>query len=609
MGFIDADRSSSFLNFPTDDSAFTEDFSVLPVFVPTDTLEHLKECGKATKKFSPGEAVAEMSSTKGLRLLPFVHDLQVSKPVDNNIIYVRALCWASYKKSVKYKVRITVTPNGKPKIIAALCDSKCPAGKSGCCCHVMAVIWKLDEMSRNNLLQNRCKDDRPCTSQPRKWGIPGKRAVMHEPIMASQLFKPRHQTDLPGRKRRGVLSTFYDPRPAKSRRLDPEAVENFRDAIFEANPSVPFGKMTPNSSDIVFVDSLIGKVAKGSALHLQLKDFNTPSDTTTGNLSTPSATTTSNLSKPSATTTSNFSTPSLTDTSYFSTPSLTAACTSETRSCLQPLPVIRNDNTCSSDLTSNVIFNVGVDDTPLLINQPFSLDEIRERCQEIKRNLFLNDDNISKIERETRGQSANSKWFDHRFRRITASKCHRVACPHKAGTSPSKIIKEVLNYNERVQTKAMREGIQNEDLIITQYTEKMGKEGHVGLEVTSCGFFVSKTHGFLGASPDGLVTDPSIENPLGLVEAKNIQVKKNESLMAALVRKGICTKDGKVKKSHQYYYQIQQQEFVVNRQWCDFVVRGSNGATFFKRVPYIHHGGMRSYFNLRNSMTDTFCQK
>ena len=91
-------------NFPTEDSAFKEDFSVLLVFVPTNTLDHLKECGKATKKSTAGEAVAEMSSTKGLRLLPFVHDLQVSKPVDNNVIYVRALCWTSYKKSIKYKV-------------------------------------------------------------------------------------------------------------------------------------------------------------------------------------------------------------------------------------------------------------------------------------------------------------------------------------------------------------------------------------------------------------------------------------------------------------------------------------------------------------------------
>ena len=84
-GFIGAVFSSSFINFPTEDSAFKEDFSVLPVFVPADTLDHLKECGKVTKKSTPGKAVAEVASNKGLRLLPFVHDLQVSKPVDNNI--------------------------------------------------------------------------------------------------------------------------------------------------------------------------------------------------------------------------------------------------------------------------------------------------------------------------------------------------------------------------------------------------------------------------------------------------------------------------------------------------------------------------------------------
>ena len=38
--------------FPTADSAFTDDFSLLPKFVPTDTLEHLKNCGKNTSQKS-----------------------------------------------------------------------------------------------------------------------------------------------------------------------------------------------------------------------------------------------------------------------------------------------------------------------------------------------------------------------------------------------------------------------------------------------------------------------------------------------------------------------------------------------------------------------------
>ena len=38
--------------FPTADSAFTNAFSLLLKFVPTDTLEHLKSCGKNASRKS-----------------------------------------------------------------------------------------------------------------------------------------------------------------------------------------------------------------------------------------------------------------------------------------------------------------------------------------------------------------------------------------------------------------------------------------------------------------------------------------------------------------------------------------------------------------------------
>ena len=69
--------------------------------------------------------------------------------------------------------------NGKPKILATECDKRvCPAGKSGCCCHMVVVIWKLDEIFRNKKVQP--IDTRSCTSKPRKGGIPGKRTVQHK---------------------------------------------------------------------------------------------------------------------------------------------------------------------------------------------------------------------------------------------------------------------------------------------------------------------------------------------------------------------------------------------------------------------------------------------
>lgn len=94
----DKSRAPGFRQFPVDDSAFNRDYSVLPVFVPTDTLDHLKECGKTTKKSLSTDAIVEMSSSKGLRLMLFLHDLDIFTPVvSKNVVYVLALCWASYK--------------------------------------------------------------------------------------------------------------------------------------------------------------------------------------------------------------------------------------------------------------------------------------------------------------------------------------------------------------------------------------------------------------------------------------------------------------------------------------------------------------------------------
>ena len=41
--------------------------------------------------------------------------------------------------------------------------------------------------------------------------------------------------------------------------------------------------------------------------------------------------------------------------------------------------------------------------------------------------------------------SYNQKWFDHRYGRITASKCYKTVCPRKANYSSTKITAGVLN--------------------------------------------------------------------------------------------------------------------------------------------------------------------
>ena len=139
--------------------------------------------------------------------------------MEKNIIYLHACCWASYKRSVKYKVKLIINKRGTPKIQVAKCDRQCPASNSGCCCHVMVIIWKLENTMRNSELQNSTPDNRCCTLKPRQWGKGNKREVEFHPVMASTLVTPRLASDLPARKKREIQSQFYHPRPPNFRIL------------------------------------------------------------------------------------------------------------------------------------------------------------------------------------------------------------------------------------------------------------------------------------------------------------------------------------------------------------------------------------------------------
>ena len=86
----------------------------------------------------------------------------------------------------------------------------------------------------------------------------------------------------------------------------------------------------------------------------------------------------------------------------------------------------------------------------------------------------------------------------------------------------------------------------------------------------------------MGASPDGLVVDTSeVDHPCGLLEIKCPVCGETVSLL------DLCTKtehkpstfflqyrEGNyhLKRTHDYYYQVQGQLYVTARRWCDFVV-------------------------------------
>ena len=223
-------------------------------------------------------------------------------------------------------------------------------------------------------------------------------------------------------------------------------------------------------------------------------------------------------------------------------------------------------------------------------NHPPSVDEIKQKAQGIKRKLNFTEDEINFIEKKTKLQSQESDWFLYRKGRVTASKCKRVASL-KPTTSPSKTMKELL-VNNTPQSTAMLQGLQNEDSIAEAFISKLDIEGKKGVSIAKCGFFISKTHGFLGASPDGIITDEEESTP-GVVEFKYIQVKPGETLTDVLLRQHICLKVQhnntviiQLNKNHKYYFQLYQQMFVTEYHWGVLIAQGTDGGLFYEKVKF-----------------------
>ena len=126
--------------------------------------------------------------------------------------------------------------------------------------------------------------------------------------------------------------------------------------------------------------------------------------------------------------------------------------------------------------------------------------------------------------------------------------------------------------------KAIQWGKDNKDKACQAYQKYMQDRGHKGLHITKAGFIIHSMKGWLGASPDGWVVDPSFVPSNGLLEVKC------PYSMAEKTPENMCKDDDfycriingslQLDKYHQYYHQVQLQLYVASERakWCDFCV-------------------------------------
>lgn len=210
---------------------------------------------------------------------------------------------------------------------------------------------------------------------------------------------------------------------------------------------------------------------------------------------------------------------------------------------------------------------------------------LHNTIQAFKDSLRVSDENIRKIEHKTREQRTSPLWYHVRRYRITASLFGTVL-QRKPDTPPDNLVLRILQPKQF--TSASTDwGIVHESVAMEEYTKYQHSHGHADLTVTPCGFHISKSYPFLGASPDGAVYDPSSTNqPFGFLEIKCPFSFRNITPMEACSHHNFfCTLQNDIngtpqvvlRPQHPYYSQVQGQMGVGDRPWCDFVVYTTKG--------------------------------
>lgn len=185
------------------------------------------------------------------------------------------------------------------------------------------------------------------------------------------------------------------------------------------------------------------------------------------------------------------------------------------------------------------------------------------------KSLEVSLDMVHKFECATRAQSKCAEWHDLRRPRVTASRFREI-CQVKECAEDS-LANRILQGTR--QTAAMKRGIKLEADAIWEYCQ-IKQVNHY-----PCGFVIHPDAPWLGASPDGLIFDPSESCEFGLVEIKCPNVKSYVDCPYLQMKSGQLA----LKKSHAYYWQVQGQMLITGMNWCDFVVSAEDDV-FIERI-------------------------
>ncbi|KAH3709720.1 uncharacterized protein LOC127857083 [Dreissena polymorpha] len=196
------------------------------------------------------------------------------------------------------------------------------------------------------------------------------------------------------------------------------------------------------------------------------------------------------------------------------------------------------------------------------------IETVKKHCEVVT--ILCSSIQAANVEEETRGQAKSSLWFQLRAGRITASKAKAVCSTNPVKPSAS-LVKGICYPDDNTfQTAATKWGKDHEEIARNKLMEGLIAD-HEGVVMMDCGLFISPEKPFLGASPDGIVSCLCCGS--ACVEIKCPFNIRSESIQENNC-KFLASDDGKLSlnKAHAYYYQVQLQMGITNKDMTYFVV-------------------------------------
>jgi len=210
--------------------------------------------------------------------------------------------------------------------------------------------------------------------------------------------------------------------------------------------------------------------------------------------------------------------------------------------------------------------------SPLDDTCDITAEQLQDKCDNFySQKVKMNEEQIKEIETKSRNQTHDHIWKAERRHRLTSSVFGKVMSRRPTNVS-SCLVKNLLYTNFKGNINTIR-GLAEEDHTVTEYKNLKGN-----VDVRKVGLCISSEYPYLGTSPDGIVTE---NNQEGLIEIKNF-LQNNRFTIKEAVKKvpNFCLEERdnelKLKQTNEIYYQIQGQLNILNKPWCDFVLRRTN---------------------------------